>query len=79
MNYQERLRHRDLLERVGGLKERLDEGEPWAPVTREEAREIVDLLDEALQALSPDRFDQMMEAIAAEAARRAGAQGALSR
>lgn len=72
MNYEERLRHRDLLERVGNLKEVLDEGEPWAPVTREEAREIVDLLDEALQALSPDRFDRMMEAIAAEAARRAG-------
>lgn len=78
MNYEERLRHRDLLERAGTLKVRLDEGEPWAPVTREEAREIVDLLEAALESLSPERFDRMMEAIAAEAARRAG-HAALSR
>ncbi|MGH7540883.1 MAG: hypothetical protein ACRELC_07790 [Gemmatimonadota bacterium] len=78
MTYEERRLHRDLLDRAGALRVRLDEGEPWAPVTREEAREIVDLLDEALQALSPERFDHMMEAIAHEVARRAGAV-ALSR
>lgn len=73
MNYEERLRYRELIERTGELQERLAEGEASASVTREEGRELAALLEEALLKLSPERFDRMMETIAQEAARRAGA------
>ena len=73
MNYEERLRYRELVERAETLRERLAEGEGGAPVTREEGRELAGLLAEALSKLSPERFDRMMETIAQEAARRAGA------
>ncbi len=72
MTYEERLRYRELIERTAGLRERLEEGDASAPVTREEGRELAALVQEALLKLSPERFDRMMETIVQEAARRAG-------
>lgn len=75
MTYEERVRHRDLVERASRLGETLGEGEDWAPITRAEARELVAVVEEILVQLSPERWDRMMEAVADEAARRAGAMG----
>ena len=72
VTYEERLQHRELLDRAGALRARL-EGEDDAHLTRAEGRELVALLEEVVARLSPDRWDHMMETIAAEAARRAGA------
>jgi hypothetical protein len=73
MTYERRIRHRELTERVTGLRERLETGESWTPVTREEARELVAILEEVLEQISPERWDRMMESIVDEATRRAGA------
>jgi hypothetical protein len=73
MTYERRVRHRELTERVTELRERLETGESWAPVTREEARELVAILENAIEQISPDLWDRMMETIVDEAARRAGA------
>ncbi|MDH3734314.1 MAG: hypothetical protein OEU54_12310 [Gemmatimonadota bacterium] len=72
MTYEDRVKHRELLERSASLAERLGEGEGWAPVTRDEARELSTLIDEVLAQLSPERWDRLMEAIVDEATRRAG-------
>lgn len=72
MTYLERQQHRDLRERASTLEDRLKEGDPDAPVTREEARELLELVDAALERLSPERWDRVMEVVAEEAARRAG-------
>lgn len=72
MTYEDRLQYRELQERCIALKDRLDEGEPEESVTREEARELVDLLQAVVDRSNPDRWDQAMDVIAEEAARRAG-------
>ena len=72
MNYEDRLKHRELTERSAALAEKLADGDAWEPVTREEARELAALLDEVLSQLSPERRDRLMEAVVDEAARRAG-------
>ncbi|MFB6240170.1 MAG: hypothetical protein ABEJ46_01135, partial [Gemmatimonadota bacterium] len=54
------------------LRERLEEGDPEEPLTREEAVELVELVEGALDRTSPERWDNALEVIAEEAARRAG-------
>jgi hypothetical protein len=73
MTYEDRERHRVLVERLAALRDRLEAGEPAAPVTREEALALVELLDEIADRLSPQRMDRLMETVADEASRRAGA------
>jgi hypothetical protein len=73
MTYESRIKHREVTERLTALRERLEAGEPWTPVTREEARELVAILEEVSEQNSPERWDHMMETIVDEAARRAGA------
>lgn len=73
MTYERRIRYREITERVAGLRERLEAGESWTPVTREEARELVAILEDVIEQISPERWDQVMETIVDEAARRAGA------
>ncbi len=73
MTYEDRMKHRAFVERSAALVERLGEGETWAPVTREEAREMAALLEEIVEQLSPERWDHLMEAVVDEASRRAGA------
>jgi len=72
MTYEERLKHRDLVDRSARLGERLSEGDEQSPVTRAEARELLEILEETLAQLSPERWDRVMQAIVEEAARRAG-------
>ena len=76
MTYEERQRYRELRDRVEALEERLSRGEAEAPMTREEGRELLRLLEAAVERMSPERWDRAMEAIATEAARRAGAMAA---
>ncbi len=77
MTYEDRVRHRELVERTSALRERLAEGGGRERVTREEARELAALLEELLAQLSPERWDHMMETVAGEAARRAGVMTAM--
>ncbi|WP_419941631.1 hypothetical protein [Candidatus Palauibacter sp.] len=70
MNYEERLRHRDLTERATRLREKLEEGDGGADLRRAEGRELVALLEETLAQISPERWDRIMEAIVDEATRR---------
>jgi hypothetical protein len=53
------------------LKEKLAGGSPEEPLTRDEALEILDLLELFADRMSPERWDRALEAIAHEAARRA--------
>ncbi len=76
MTYEERLQHRDLVDRSAQLGERLGEGDEWSPITRGEARELVQILQETLAQLSPERWDRMMENVVEEATRRSGAGAA---
>lgn len=76
MTYEERQRYRELRERAEALEDRFREGEPGEPLTRGEALELLSLIDAALERMSPERWDLALEAIAEEAARRAGAAAA---
>ncbi len=76
MTYEERQQYRELKDRIEGLRERLTEGAPGRPVSREEAAALLDLVDVAVERMSPERWDRAMDAIAEEAARRAGAMAA---
>lgn len=73
MTYEDRERHRVLVDRLMALREGLETGEPDTPVTRAEALALLDLLDEIADRLSPQRMDRLMETVADEASRRAGA------
>jgi len=72
MTYMERQQHRALVERAEELRERLEQGRADEPLTREEALELVELVEGALDRTSPERWDNALEVIAEEAARRAG-------
>ncbi len=76
MTYEERQRYRDLKDRLGELHERLSVGPPDRPVTRAEMIELLELLDAAVERMSPERWDRALDAVAEEAARRAGAMAA---
>ena len=73
MTYEDRERHHALVERMATLRESLEAREPDAPVTRDEALELVAFLEEIADRLSPQRMDRLMETIVDEASRRAGA------
>ncbi|MDX1577803.1 MAG: hypothetical protein R3266_04935 [Gemmatimonadota bacterium] len=72
MTYEERVKHRELVERAARLREELGSGEETAPITRAEARELAALIEETLGEISPERWDRVMQTIVEEAARRAG-------
>ena len=73
MTYEERVQHRDLVDRAAELRQALGEGDDWAPITRAEARDLMAIVEETLIQISPERFDRLMQTIVEEAARRAGA------
>lgn len=75
MTYQERQRYRELRDEVDELRVRLEDGDPSEPLTRDEALEILALVDAAIERMSPERWDRALDAVAAEAARRAGSRG----
>lgn len=72
MTYEERQRYRQLRDEVEALRERLESGDPDEPLTRGEALEILSLVDAAVERMSPERWDRALDAVAREAARRAG-------
>lgn len=74
MTYQERQRYRQLRDEVEALRERLEAGDPDEPLTRGEALEILSLVDAAVERMSPERWDRALDAVAQEAARRAGSR-----
>ena len=76
MTYEERLRHRDLIERSADLRKKLELGDGDAPMRREEGRELAAILEATLSEIGPERWDRVMEMVASEAARRAGAASA---
>lgn len=71
MTYEERVQHRDLLDRAAELRQSLQSGEDWTPVTRAEARELVSIVEETLAQISPERWDRVMQTIVEEVSRRA--------
>ena len=73
MTYEERVKHRDLVERLTRLRERIQEGEDSSALTREEARELVAIVEETVASSSPERLDRIMETVVDEATFRAGA------
>lgn len=70
MSYEERLLHRQGRERLAELRATLDSGDTDGVITRAEALAILDVLDDLTERISPERWDQALEAIAHEAARR---------
>lgn len=74
MTYQERQRYRQLRDEVEELREKLASGDPDEPITRGEALEILALVDAAVERMSPERWDRALDAVAREAARRAGSR-----
>jgi hypothetical protein len=73
------VKHRELVERSSALSDRLRDGEAWAPMTREEAREMAALVEELVAQVSPERWDQFMGAVVDEASRRAGSLAPIDR
>lgn len=71
MTYEERQKHRELLDRSASLREAL-EGADDGQVTRAQARELLGIVEETLEQLSPERWDRVMETILDEASRRMG-------
>ncbi len=74
MTYEERQRYKQLVDEVDALRDRLEEGDPDEPLTRGEALELLGLVDAAIQRMSPERWDRALDAVAREAARRAGSR-----
>lgn len=75
MTYQDRKRYQELRSRVEELRGTLEARPAEEPLTRGEALEILALLEAAIERVSPERWDRALEAVATEAARRAGSPG----
>ncbi|UCG76187.1 MAG: hypothetical protein JSV95_02470 [Gemmatimonadota bacterium] len=76
MTYEERQRYRELREELEALSAELATGDPAVPLTRAEALRLVKLIDAALEGVSPERWDNLMEVIAGEITRRVGGMAA---
>lgn len=76
MTYEERQQYQELKERLEALRRSLDAGEADAPVTRGEIRELLVVVEAAVERMSPERWDRALEAVAGEAARRADVMAA---
>ena len=72
MTYEERQLHRELGEALEELRQDLSTGDPSEPLTRAEALRMVELIDAALERVSPERWDHYLTVIADEVTRRVG-------
>jgi hypothetical protein len=72
MTYEERQRYRELRDELEALTQELSDDDPTAPLTRAEAQRILKLVEVALESVSPERIDRLMEIIAGEVMRRVG-------
>ncbi|TFG66840.1 MAG: hypothetical protein E4H28_00580 [Gemmatimonadales bacterium] len=70
MSYEERMLYKQGREKLAELRATLDSGDTECGITRGEALAILDVLDSLAEQISPERWDQALEAIAHEAARR---------
>jgi hypothetical protein len=70
MTYEERQRYRELREELEALEQKLADDDPAEPLTCAEARRILKLVEAALESVSPERIDHLMELIAGEESRR---------
>lgn len=70
MSYEERMLYREGLEKLADLRATIDSGDSDQGITRAEALAILDVLEVLTERSSPERWDQALEAIAHEAARR---------
>ncbi len=71
MTYEERQLYHEGREKLAAVRAELESGDPAGPITREQALEILGLLEFFADRVSPERWDRALEAIADEAARRA--------
>lgn len=74
MSYEERMLYRQGREKLAELRASLDSGDSDGGITRAEALALLDVLDTFTEQMSPERWDQALEAIASEAARRVGSR-----
>lgn len=72
MTYEERQQYRELREELDALKRLLAEADPETPLTYAEAARLLALIEAALENVSPERMDHLMEVIASEVMRRVG-------
>ncbi len=72
MTYEERQRYRELREELEALEQKLADDDPAEPLKCAEARRILKLVEAALESVSPERIDHLMELIAGEVMRRVG-------
>lgn len=72
MTYEERQQYRELREELDALKRLLAEADPVTPLTYAEAARLLTLIEAALESVSPERMDHLMEVIASEVMRRVG-------
>ena len=72
MTYEERQSYRELRDELEDLEQMLADDDPAEPLTRAEARRILKLVEAALESVSPERIDHLMELIAGEVMRRVG-------
>lgn len=71
MTYEERQLYHEGREKLAALRAELESGDPAGSINREQALEILGLLEFFADRVSPQRWDRALEAIADEAARRA--------
>lgn len=72
MTYEERQRYRELRDELEALRQELSDADPSQPLSRGEALRLISLIDAALDGVSPERWDHLMEVVAGEVARRVG-------
>ena len=71
MTYEERQRFQEKREQAEALREQLAQGDAERPLTRAQGLDLLTLIEFVLQTASPERWDQALEVVAEEAARRA--------
>ncbi|MEN8143605.1 MAG: hypothetical protein ABFS14_01520 [Gemmatimonadota bacterium] len=73
MTYEARQRFQEKREQAEALREQLARGDEDRPLTCAQGLDLLGLIDFVLQTASPERWDQALEVVAEEAARRADA------
>jgi hypothetical protein len=73
MTFEERQRFKDMQETIAELRTRLEEQSGEGPIDRSDALSLLEIVEYVVGRTSPERWDNMMETIADEAARRAEA------
>ena len=71
MTYEARQQFQEKREQAEALREQLTEGDANRPLTCAQGLDLLALVEFVLQTASPERWDQALEVVAEEAARRA--------